>query len=376
MGKRELLIAVAFVIAGVIAYQIEAPPPKPGSERFSISRLWNSVRRGVRGDAAKASTTTGGTLPAPSRLSELRLDGAMRQVRVVGESRADIAYELAVESTGADQETAMQYARQVAPKVDDLGSTVTLRVTYPSGGRQAAAMTLHVPSRLSLAFAGSSGVEAAHVASVLFDNVSGDATISDVPGALSGGHRNGLLAVRDVGSVKLTLQRSRATFTRIGQGLSLEARGGECQVTDSKGALDLDETGADVTVTNHAGPIRIGGNDGRVTLKDPREASKVDVRRAEIEVSVSRAVPLTLLTTDDTLRVLLDGPPPVTIDAVSNLGRIQADDFGLKEEVVDQERRISHAFGGATGARVSLRNLRGDIVIRNARRSIEKPIGK
>ncbi len=160
------------------------------------------------------------------------------------------------------------------------------------------------------------------------------------------------------------------------RGLTLDLRDGECRIVNSEGPVELDEMRAEITIANHAGPIRIGGIDGRVTLTDPHDASKVDVRRAEVEVTVRRPVPLTLLTTDDTLRLLLDGPPHVDIDAAASLGRVRAEDFQLSAEPGDQESRLVHAFGGSGGARVSLRNLRGDIVIRNFRGSIVNPPGK
>jgi hypothetical protein len=206
--------------------------------------------------------------------------------------------------------------------------------------------------------------------------VAGDAVVSGVTGALTGMHRNGSLRVRDTGSVKLTLQRSRATFDNVLRGLTLDLRDGECRIANSKGPVELDEARAEITVTNHSGPIRIGGNDGRVTLTDPHDASTVDVRRAEVEASLLRPVPLTLLTTDDTLRLILDGPPHVAIDAVASLGRVHAEDFQLSAESGDQESRLTHSFGGSGDPRVSLRNLRGDIVIRNVRGSIVNPRGK
>jgi hypothetical protein len=375
MGKRELFIALAFVAAGVVAYQLTAPPPPPGAEGFSFGRFWTNARRGMRGSAAQATFTKTGSIPVGPGLAELRIEGVTRQVRLIGESRPDIAYELTVESTGPDYQTALGYAKQVTVKTDDLGTALTLRVGYPRNERQAATVVLHVPARLGVLLSGSNGVDASTLASLHLDNVAGDAAVSGVTGALTGLHRNGYLKVRDIGSVKLTLRGSRASFENVQHGLTLDLRDGECRIAASKGPIELDEMRVEVTVVSHAGPIRIGGNDGRITLSDPRDVSKVDVRRAEVEVSLLRPVSLTLLTTDDTLRLLLDGPAHVALDAAASLGRVHAEDFQLSPESDDQESRLTHTFG-AGDARVSLRDLRGDIVIRNLRGSIVNPRGK
>jgi hypothetical protein len=375
MGKRELFIALAFIAAGVVAYQLTAPPPKADGSGFSLSRFWTNARRGIRANTAQASFTHAGTLPVPPEAAELRLEGQVvpGRVKVVGESRGDIAYELAVDSTGPDAETALAYAKQVAIRTDDLGRAVTLRVTYPREGRQSATMMLRLPSRLGVLISGASGVEISNVAAVHLDNVSGDCAVSNVTGGVNGVHRNGSLDVADVSSVKLSLQRSRAKFERVEHGLTIDMRDGECHIVESRGPVDLDEARTDVAIDNPGGPIRVGGTDGTISVKNPRAESTVDVRRAEIEVQLSQSVPLTLLTTDEILRVLLDGPPHVTIDAVSNLGRVQASDFDLTPESVEQESRLAHTFGAPGAPRVSLRNLRGDIVIKNFRGAIVNP---
>jgi len=216
----------------------------------------------------------------------------------------------------------------------------------------------------------SSGVEATGLSALHLENVSGDSEVSAISGTLGGFHRNGSLKVRGIGSVKMTLQNSRATFEDVQQGLTLDLREGECRIQSSKGPIELDERRTEVQILNHEGSVRVGGNDGRVNLDRPRGESKVDVHNTEVEVRLAQAIPLSLLTSDDTLRLLLEGPPHVVIDAVASQGRIQASDFGLQPESLEQEARLTHEFGG--GPRVSLRNLRGDIVIRNSRAESEK----
>ena len=44
MGKRELLIITAFVVVGVVAYQLGAAPAE-GRRRFSLATLMDHFRR-------------------------------------------------------------------------------------------------------------------------------------------------------------------------------------------------------------------------------------------------------------------------------------------------------------------------------------------
>ena len=45
MGKRELLIAAAFIAIAAIVYQFTAPAPKDGEEGFSLRRMFDGMRR-------------------------------------------------------------------------------------------------------------------------------------------------------------------------------------------------------------------------------------------------------------------------------------------------------------------------------------------
>src|SRR5262245_25313451 len=104
MGKRELLIAVAFVLVGIVAYQLSAPPPKDGERGFSLSRIFSNMRREIRGNPSRASVKTTATLPVGAAVTEVRLTpGRSFTIAVTGEPREDIGYELQVNSNGPDE---------------------------------------------------------------------------------------------------------------------------------------------------------------------------------------------------------------------------------------------------------------------------------
>jgi hypothetical protein len=374
MGKRELFIALAFVAVAAIAYQVTAPAPKPGERGFSFSRVWNEARREMRGNQANATTTSTATLPAAPGLGELRFESVRpgeMHLKFVGEARPDIAYDMSVTSIGPDEATALEFAKRVRVTVDDLGSSLTMRMEYPPEVRQSVTMTVRLPSRLGLFVTGSSGIDVSGVARAHLEGLSGDCTITQIAGALTGGHRNGSLNVEGVGSVKLNLQRSRATIQSVEDGATIDARDGELRLSGVKGAIEIDEQRAEIVVTRPEGPVRIGGVEGRVWLNDPRSEARIDVRRSEVEVQLAAAIPLTLLTTEDTLRLILNGPPHVMLDAVANAAKIQAGDFQLTADASEREQRLTHTFGASGAPRVSLRNTRGDIIIRKSDAAIE-----
>jgi len=364
MGKRELLIALAFVLVGAAAYQLTAPPPKEGERGFSFSRMFSGLRREIGRNAANAEHTNTGTLKVTPAVTEIRLTLARSVgLTVIGEDRQDVAYEMPVSSTGPDAAAALEYAKRVELKLDDLGSVMTLALAYPEEGSQRARLALRVPLRLAVRVEGGSPVNVSGVAGVTLVNVVGETTLSEVAGAVTGAHRGGDLTVSGAASVDLNLRASRAKITGIRNSVSIVAQSGECHVRDSKGPAEIAATSAETSIADHAGPIRITGEGGEVRITNPARETSVDMRRADLDVSLDAPVALTLLTSDEPLRLTLDGPPDVVIDAVAGGGgTIQAADFSLTPEIDGRDARLTHAFKPG-GARVVLRNPRGEIVI-------------
>jgi hypothetical protein len=366
MGKRELFLILGFVVVGVIVYQIAAPPAKDG-EGFSLTRFWNNARREIGANSRNASTTLQGRIPISDRITEIRLSEAPRGLKVVGEDRTDIGYELFVQSTGPDEKTALEYARKSKVLPDELGPTLSLKVEFPAEGRQTASLVVHMPRKLAVRVQGGMGVQISDVAAAHLDPITGDSSVRSVAGTVTGAHRNGALVLALLGSVKLTVQNSNVKLTGVKNGATIDLRGGSCAIADSNGALELDGTNAEITVGGHTGRIRIGGSGGRVTLDNPTDETRIDLRRTEVEVTLRSAAPLTASTTDETLRVFLVGPPPVAIDALADGGRIQAGEFDRSPEHDGTRQRLSASFGSGTSTKVALRNVRSDIVIRKGK---------
>jgi hypothetical protein len=367
MGKRELLIIVAFVAIGVIAFEVSAPPA-PEGRGFSITRFFQNARRNLRGNAALASTTLNGDIPIAATVTEVRLAGANRGVHIVGENRTSIEYELHIESNGPDDATALESAKRASLKQDDLGTSLALTVTYPKEGQQWGALVVRVPARLAVRVSGSGGADVSGVKSVDLDQLSGTTSIREISGAVTGSHRNGDLAIEKVGAADLNLLASRAKIADVEHNLMISSRNGRVEISGSKGLVEIDETNQEITVHEPAGGVRVTGTSGRVTIENPRQETKVDCRRAEVELTLSQSVAATLLTTEEPIRLTLAGAPQIALDAAaSDGGVIHADDFDLEVKSAEGEQHLTHNFGASPTARVTLRSAHGDIVIRKAK---------
>lgn len=365
MGKRELLIIVAFAVVGAVVYQLTAPPAT-GTSSFSLGDIFKEVRREVRGSPGRGSFVHKATLPAPAALRELRLIGVAGTVQVVGEDRDAIDYEFTVESNGPDDAGAAELAKETRLERDALGDAIVLRARYPDPGSQTATIILKVPTRLGVRVESGRGITISNVATAHLEGNRGNVTLNGITGAVTGIHQDGDFTVTGARSVKLRLLRSRGVIAKVADGLILDVRDGDCKISDSAGALEVDETRADISISQHRGAVTVRGTDGRVTVDRPTTDTRVDTRRAEVEMVMDRAVTATILTTDEPVRLMLVGTPAFLLDAAATVAAIQATDFGLTPEISAPDARLSHTFGSGSNVRVTIRNTRGDIIIRKS----------
>jgi hypothetical protein len=362
MGKRELLIIVGFVVVGALAYQCTAPPAT-GNSGFSFGDIFKEVRREVRGNPGRGTFVHTATIEAPPSLREVRIVSVAGAVEVIGESRTSVAYEFTVSSNGPDDAGAVELAKQTLLERDDLGDAIILRGRYPEPGSQTASLVIRVPERLAVRVESARGVKMSNLAAAHLEGNRGDIAVTTIAGSVTGVHQDGDFGITGARSVKLRLTRSQATITKIVDGLTLDVRDGECGISESAGAVEVDQIRSEVTVAAHRGTVTVRGSDGRITIQHPTAETRVDMRRAEVELVMAQAVPTTVLTSDEPVRLLLVGTPAFVLDAGTTDAAIQATDFGLTPDPRAPHARLSHTFGGGT-VRVSLRNTRGEIIVR------------
>jgi hypothetical protein len=364
MGKRELIIAAAFVVIAAVAYQVTAPPPKSGERGFSLKNVFSGLKREMQSNSATATVEKAGTLAVRAGVTELRLTTSRSvPVTVVGEHRDDIAWEASVESTGPDEASAKDYANRTTIQDDDLGTAQRLDLNFPKEGQQTARFTLKVPARLLIRVEGSGRANVSGVRAVDLRNLLGEVTIKDIKELVSGSHRSGDLSITHAGAITLTLSSSRARLNEIMGPINLTGRNGDCTIAGSHGAVEATTNNVELTITDHEGAIRVSGEAGRLRVALPTKELAVDARRMVVEVTLAAAIPATIVTSDEVIRLTLVGPPGLTIDALNTAGgTIRAADFGLEPIVRERESKLAAPIGGG-GSRVVLRNGNAEIVI-------------
>ena len=372
MGKRELLIIIAFVAIGTVAYQFTAPAAT-GDRGFSFGKIFSEARKEMRGNPGSGKYVHKASIPVPADLREVRLIGVSESVKIVGDSPGDtVDYEFTVNSNGPDDAEALGYAKDTKLERDDLGDSIVFRAKYPEPASQRSTILMHVPARLAVRVESSQGVDISGVAAVHLEAIRSTVKLTKVAGSVTGAQQDGDFTIAEAGSVKLRLIRSKSAISKVTGGLTLDLRDADSDISESSGTIEVDEVRSDVSITNHQGAITVRGNDGGITILRPAAETRVDVRRAEVEVLVERPVAMTIITSDEPLRLILAGSPAFMLDAAASDAAIQAIEFDLKPEVVEGDAKLSHQFGGKSDVRITLRNTRGDVILRKNNQRSEK----
>jgi hypothetical protein len=367
MGKRELLLIVAFVVAGVIVYQATAPPPEPNSRRVSLSRIFDHIRREIRGNPASAEVARSVTHAIPAGVKELRITGGFTEVNITGEARDDIALDMRVVSNGPDEAEARRRAEAVKLNVDASAAAIAFQANYPQEGRHRGYFTLKVPSRLAVRLdQASSRTTVTNVANVEVMTARNDTTIKRIPGRVALTHTGAQLIVEDVASLKLTGRRSEAAVTGVRGDLTLDLQNSEVTASAVTGSVSVEARSSEVTfnkLEQARGPVRINAVGGSVALHGVATETRIDGRSTEIELEMSKPVPVTVYSEgEDPVEVT---PPPggSTLDALATNARVSVPDGTVTITDAENEQRASGDVKGG-GPAITLRANRGDIRIR------------
>jgi hypothetical protein len=368
MGKRELLLIVGFIVAGIMVYHATAPEPAPGHRGFSFKSFVDHVRREVGGNRASTEVTTAGVHPIPGTVRELRLNIRSAQITITGEDRVDVSSELFVLSKAYDEAEAQSLAKQTKLQIEPAGPTLMVSISAPKTGSQRQRLHLKIPARLLVQMEPSLGkLDLSGVAGVELETARGEATIKHVTGRVAVTHRGGVLTIEDVGTVKLDARGSDVRLKRVEGESTLQVQGGDLKAEDMAGPLELNSNGGDVSFVNLShtrGPIKINAADGTVRLNGLAVEARIDGRNTEIEVALDKAAPLTIYSEgDEGIEVTLP-PGGLELDARANDGRITLPEGLLEVRSTETEQRAAGPIRGG-GPTVTLRASRGDIIVRS-----------
>jgi hypothetical protein len=368
MGKRELLLIAAFVIAGAIVYQVTAPPPAAGERSFSPGRMFEDLRRHIRGNRASADVTTTTTYAVEQGVAELFFSDRPPEMTIVGENRKDISSELRVHSNGFDDGEAQKLAKETHLIVERNGVRMVARMFYPEAGRQSATLTLRVPARLQIKIDPTGApTRVSGVSSVELTNSRGESVLNQIAGRVSGTYRGGELRITDAGSVKLSTNGTELRLLRVRGDASLTMRGGELRADEMIGPLELEGNGTDIELDKldkAAGTMRIKATGGSVAVKGLRTEARMDVRGAEMDIVMERAAPLAIYAVGGESIEVTPPPDGYNLDAVASNGSITLPAGTLEVSASGEERRAMGAINGG-GPTITLRSEHGSITVRS-----------
>ena len=369
MGKRELLLIVAFVVAGAIVYQATAPPAEPNARGVSLSRLWNHIKREIRGNPASAEMTRSLSHPVAKTVKELRITGGFMDVTITGEARDDIALDIRIVSNGPDEAEARRWAEAVTVNVDASPATVALQAKYPQEGRQRGFFTLKVPARLAVRLdQTSSRASVTNVASLEIVTARNETSIKEIPGRVALTHTGGRLIIETVASLKLSGRRSEATLKDIRGDLALDLQNSELTAGAVTGPISVEARGSEVTfnrLDQARGPVRINALGGSVALHGVSTETRIDGRNTEIEVEMSKPVPVTVYNEGEDPVEVTPAPGGYTLNALATNARVTVPDGTVTVSEMENEQRASGEVSGG-GPAITIRANRGDIRVRAA----------
>jgi hypothetical protein len=373
MGKRELVLVLAFIVVGAVVYQITAPPLAPGQEGFSFGRLAQHVKQVVHGRPAHASAQSTRTDSVDASATEVRFNVGLLDLTILGEERTDVASQLTVDSNGIDDAEAQRLAKATKLLVDRAGAGLVFRVEFPKDGRQHGALTVRVPKRFLVRIdnpSRSGKLDVQHVASVDVRGNRGDSHLADIAGEIALVHRSGDLTIAGAGSLRLTASGAEAHVKDVRGPASIEVTSSNLEIVNVRGPLDIKSRGSDVSfrdVQTLEPPLRLDMQSGRLEIEGLQTETRIDGRGTEIRITMARAVPLTVYDTGDDISITTP-PGGYTLDAVTTEGVLSIDEASTGVAVAkaadEREQRASGAIRGG-GPTISLRNTRGDIAIRN-----------
>jgi hypothetical protein len=373
MGKRELLLIVGFVIAGVVVYHATAPPARPNERGFSVSRIVDHIRREMRGNRAHAEDTKVKRIQLDTTTSELRISGTYMELSVTGEDRMDVEARFHVTSNGYDEAEAKGFVAETELLVDHAGPVLRLTSKYPEGGRQQSTLTLLVPSRLLTRIdQGSPHTSIANVAAVEIPGMRGETTIKHVPGRVNVMHRGGQLEIADVAALKLVTRGTEVTVSNVKAEASFSLQSGEVTATSLGGPIEIESQGASVALRKleaARGPLRVNAvGGGSLTLDGLSTEARLESRDVDVDITIAKAAPISVYSEGDEPIELTPPPGGFTLDARASHGRISLPEgFDSRVTVTSGESETEQRANGAVrggGPTITLRANRGDIRIR------------
>ena len=377
MGKRELVLIVFFLVAGLVVYQVTAPPAPPGSD-ISVGGIFNRIKRSMRGARETASAESRQTTPVPASTTTLRINlSRASDLTITGTDGPDIVMEMKRSARGFTAEEAKAAAEAATIKFEQTGQTMAVVGVWDTNRRGAgdpfitqATVTLAIPRRLAVSVQPHTGLlNVTGVAKLEVVSSRGETHIVNTAGDVVLTHLGGggasTLEVRGASSLKLTTRNSRGEVSGISGSLRLESTSGRLALSDLNGTLDIDARQTTITIEKIPAlrpVLRYNGQGGELRINGLRTETRIDGRNTDIDVRLDAPAPVTIYNLG---AIQVTAPPGgYTLDAVASEGRITSDDSSITATPSDgPDARVSVKIRGG-GPTLTLRATRGRVEVR------------
>ena len=375
MGKRELVLVALFVVVGIVVYNVTAPPPPPGSEGVSMGGILQKLKRGVQGSREQATATSRQTRPVDSAVRLVRVNIPRNTVTITGSDRSDIAVDMEVIARGFDQAEAKAAADAAKVTIEQVGDALVVTTSWnfrdnrQGGFVNDATITIAIPRRLLVRLEPHSGrLAISDVGGIELIGSRGDTKIARAAGPVVVGHTGGRLEIESAPSLKLTARNSDGSIKGIAGTASIDATGAELQLADIAGPLDIEARNADIVLDAAKlakPPFRFNGTGGQLRVSNLRTEGRLDGRNVELEVEMSAAVPVTIYSTGEDIRVTAP-PGGYSLDAVATEGQITSEDSTITATPGESpDARVTANIRGG-GPALTLRATRARIEVRKS----------
>ncbi len=371
MGKRELVLILAFVVVGIVVYQVTAPPSPAGSD-LSIGGIFQRMRRGMQGPRETASGESHRQIPVDAAVEMLRINlERPSDLTITAADRDDIGIDIKATAHGYTPSETKAAADAATVNAEAKADTMTLNGAWddrrgPAGFVTQVTVTLTIPRRLKVNLLPHIGLlTVKNVASLDAASSRGETHVLDTAGDVKLTHFNGTLEVIGGTSLKLSTRNSRGEISRVTGLVSLDGSQSRLKISDIAGPLDVEARNTDLTLEQIGAlkpPLRYNGTGGELRIDGLKAEARIDGRNTDITVALAAPAPVTIYNLG---AIVVTAPPGgYTIDAVASEGRITSDDSSITATPSEgpDARAVAKIRGG--GPPLTLRATRGRIEIR------------
>jgi hypothetical protein len=360
MGKRELLLIVAFIFTGTLLYQATAPPSRDGG--FSWRNWIQNVRKNVGPRHEYLADVRTEALSLGRGTSEVRI-AAVQNLSIIGTDGGEASAKIQVYSTGTDEQEARALGKRTVLKAATSGDILSLEMDYPPEERQRAIVVLTLPKTLRVRITRANNLEVTGVAGVEFDDTRGEATLKQVSGYIRGTHTGGELVFEGVEHVDMTARRTDLTIKNASGNVRLDLTGGQLMARDINGTVTLTANRTSIEIDRVLGQLTGDLTQGSLDVTRLTEPARVDARGTELRFDLAKPAAVTAMTTDENIAVRLPAGAGVTLDATVEDGEIRLPEGAPAPTTQNQSRIARGPFRGG-GPTLALRTTHGDIVVR------------